>query len=177
MMRNKNLYFWGVVLLAGIGLLVYGFLARPRVVVPSPTPTPTPVPSISSPLPTSSGFVGPTGLKSPASCTIAGEITYLEKGIYASTEDAKITWKNQDSSGRLIKWRSEPKDQLVIGPNLFANLNIPSGSWGITVGLPEKPTAKEYTLLASITYGQLINGNVEVKETACAGTVKVKLNF
>lgn len=176
---KKSLYIWGTVFVAGMILLIYGAVSRPNDLPPTPTGTATLFPSVMiSPTPIgTAGFVGPTGLKSPASCTIAGEITYLDKNIYSSTDNAMITWNNQDSTGRLVKWRSEPKDQLSIGPNLFANLDIPDGSWRLSVGLPVNPVAKEYTLFASITYGQLINGNVEVKEVACTGVTKVKLNF
>lgn len=179
-MRNKNIYFWGVVLLAGVVLLIYGSVVRPGV---APSPTSATVvrnslePSTAVIVSPRGEFIGPTGLKSPANCVIGGEIVYIDRSIYSSTDEAMITWKNQDSSGRLIKWRSEPKDQLSIGPNLFANLNIPDGSWRISVGLPAEPVAKEYTLWASVTYGQLVNGNVEVKEVACTGATKVKLNF
>jgi hypothetical protein len=184
---KKSFYVWSAILLAGISLLVYGaFFGPDDLPKITPTPIPTPTQSVTeSPIPTASptvastpeGFIGPTGLKAPASCSIGGEINYLEKRTYASSPDAKISWKNVDSSGRLIKWQSEPADNLSIGPNIYANLRVPDGEYGITVGLPENPLAKEYTLRASVTYGQLIKGNVEVKEVACSGKTKVKLNF
>lgn len=182
-MQHKNIYFWGIILLAGLALLVYGSVSRPeirRTPTSSPSVTGTPefsaTPSVQA-TSTPEKFESFVGLKEPASCLIAGEITYLDKSTYASTDNALISWRNVDSTGRLIKWRSKPADNLSIGPNIFANLDIPDGDYGLTVGLPGKPIAKEYILFASVTYGQLINGNVEVKEVACSGFTKVKLNF
>lgn len=184
-MRHKNVYFWGVILLAGLALLVYGSVSQPVIVrAPTPSPTVTSTPeSSATAIPnvqvtaTPEKFESFVGLKGPANCLIAGEIVYLGKSTYASTDNARISWRNVDSTGRLINWRSVPADNLAIGPNIFANLNIPDGDYGISLGLPDKPVAKEYLLYASVTYGQLINGNVEVKEVACAGFTKVKLNF
>lgn len=174
---------WGIVLLAGLALLVYGSVSRPevwRTLTPSPSVTGTPefsaTPNVQA-TSTPEKFESFVGLKEPASCLIAGEIIYLNKNTYSSTDNALISWRNVDSTGRLINWRSEPADNLAIGPNIFANLDIPDGDYGLTVGLPENPLAREYLLYASITYGQLIKGNVEVKEVACSGFTKVKLNF
>lgn len=184
-MRHKNIFFWGIILLAGLALLVYESVSRPEILrtpTPSPTVISTPessattIPNVQA-TSTPEKFESFAGLKAPASCLVAGEITYLDKQTYAASDNAMITWKNVDSTGRLIKWHIEPSDKLAVGPNLFANLDVPDGSWRLTVGLPTQPVAKEYTLSASITYGQLIKGNVEVKEVACAGTTKVKLNF
>ncbi len=186
-MKNSNVYMWAVIFLAGIALLVYGSISRPEILrMPTYSPKATstsefsPIVNGTPPAkvsPSPEKFESFAGLKAPASCLVAGEVTYLDKKIYSSTDNARISWKNVDSTGRLIKWRSEPADNLAIGPNIFANLDIPDGDYGISIGLPEKPVAKEYILFASVTYGQLINGNVEVKETACSGFTKVKLNF
>lgn len=183
MLKNKNLYFWGVILLVGVVLLVYGSVSRPEILrTPTPSPSVTDTPEFSATpnvqaTATPEKFESFVGLKEPASCLIAGEITYLDKNTYSPTDNTLISWRNVDSTGRLINWRSVPADNLAIGPNIFANLDIPDGDYGITVGLPEKPVAREYLLYASITYGQLIKGNVEVKEVACSGFTKVKLNF
>ncbi len=197
MSSKKEIILWVLVAAIGVTVIGYGSWSRPvkyvengkpiETVSPSvsvspfssPTakpkatsiPTSTPVPM---PIPTPTGFVGPTGLKMPASCIVGGEIEFMEKNISASRE-AKISWKNVDMHGRLIKWAIEPEDELVVGPNLFANLPVPDGSEGLTVKLPESPKAKTYFLTATITYGQMEKGAVVVKEVKCSGQVKIIL--
>lgn len=120
--------------------------------------------------------MGLTGLKEPASCTVGGSIDFLSRNIFSS-KDAKITWKNVDIQSRQIHWTITPNDGLAIGPNIFANLKVPEGSEVLTVGLPANPKAKTYKLTASVTYGEFVNGNVVVKETACTGSVAVRLKY
>ena len=183
MMKNKkNLVFLGVVVLVGAGLILYSNLSRPVKYVgpsvspdveqsPIPTPTPRPVPSL-----TEEPFSSLHGIKSPATCQISGETNFIDQKTYSS--NTKIVWQNVDSQGRLINWHVSPKDNLAIGPNIFANLTVPGGEYeNLTVRLPENPASKTYLLTASITYGQIIKGDVKVKEVNCTGQVKVNLNF
>ena len=186
MENKKNFIFWIIVSLVGIGLVSYSYLSKPisnlgsdtSVVSPSSSPSisSSPSPSISA-LPSEEPFLGLGGIKSPATCQIQGEVLFGSKDSFSS-RDSKISWQNVDSQGRLIFWHISPKDNLAIGPNLFGNLTVPNGEYeNPTVRLPENPIAKSYLLTASITYGQIIQGDVKVKETDCTGKIKVDLNF
>lgn len=138
---------------------------------PQETPRPSPKTEISEP------FLGLNGVKSPAACQVYGEIEFTSNDSFISRE-SKISWQNIDSRGRLIKWHVNPDDKLIVGPNIFESLPIPEGQYqNLTVRLPAKPIAKTYLLTASVTYGQFVKGNLEVKETNCTGTIKVNLNF
>ena len=178
MLKNKkNLIFGGVIAIVAAGFIVNGYFLTPADNI-EPTPgqnvvqdaTPTPVQA-------EEPFSGLNGIKSPATCQIGGEVDFYDKDTFSSM-DSKISWQNVDSQGRLINWRISPADNLKIGPNLFANLTIPDGEYeNLTVRLPENPISKNYLLIASITYGQFIQGDLKVKETNCIGQVKVNLNF
>lgn len=187
-MENKRaLFFWVVVILAGVGLISYSYFFRPGdgTVTPTAGPDLTVSPILdqsptSSPRPnmkeTEEPFLGLRGITSPATCQISGEANFSSPDSFSS--NTKISWQNVDSQGRLIKWHISPKDDLAIGPNLFANLIIPNGQYdNFTIRLPEKPVAKAYLVTASVTYGQIIKGDVKVKEVNCTGQVKVNLNF
>ena len=191
MENKKNLIFWGGALLVGAGLIFYSYISAPvkqteqpvdNGVVQSPVSTATPnsafspVPSLTT-KPTEEPFIGLRGVKAPATCQVGGEINFSDKNTFSS-KDLKISWQNIDSQGRLIKWRISPQDGLMIGPNIFANLNIRNGEYeSLTVRLPENPISKTYLLTASVTYGQIIQGDVKVKEANCSGQVKVNINF
>ena len=189
MSGKREIILWVLAATIGVAVIGYGSWSRPVKYVKNGEPVETVSPSVSispfssptakpkatsSPIstPAPTGFVGPTGLKAPASCIVGGEIEFMEKNISASRE-AKISWKNVDMHGRLIKWATEPEDELVVGPNLFANLPVPDGSEGLTVRLPESPKAKTYFLTATITYGQMEKGAVVVKEVKCSGQIKI----
>jgi len=185
MSSKKEIILWVLAATIGVAVIGYGSWSRPVKYVKDGKPVETVSPSASvspfssptakpeaTPIPTPAGFVGPTGLKAPASCVVGGEIEFVEKNISASRE-AKISWKNVDAHGRLIKWATEPEDELAVGPNLFANLPVPDGSEGLTVRLPESPKATTYFLTAIITYGQMEKGAVVVKEVKCSGQVKI----
>ncbi|MEK7121102.1 MAG: hypothetical protein AAB857_00165 [Patescibacteria group bacterium] len=182
MENKKNLIFWGAIAIVGVGLILYGYFLRPVrdeeqpnnpdiVQSPIPTPTLTPVPAS-----TKEPFSGLNGIKAPATCQISGETNFTDLKSYSS--NTKISWQNIDSQGRLINWRISPKDDLAIGPNIFANLTVPSGEYeNLTVRLPENPISKTYLLTVSVTYGQIIQGDVKVKEVNCTGQIKINLNF
>lgn len=192
---NKNFILWGlIVLTSSVGLLVwYGYFitsdlslpghdvilptneATPsETLMPSPEVTPRPSAPVSS---TQEPFLGLNGVTSPATCQVGGEVRFTATDSFLSL-DSKISWQNIDSRGRLIKWRISPDDKLAVGPNIFESLPLPDGQYeNLTVRLPEKPVSKNYLLTASVTYGQFVKGNLEVKETSCTGQVKVNLNF
>ena len=192
--NKKNLIFWGGVMVLGLGLVLVIYFAKPAgygeqttgpatgsVVVQNPNFTVSPESSSSPqatprPSATEEPFVGLNDIKAPAVCQISGETDFSDSKLYSS--NTKISWQNVDSQGRLINWRISPTDNLAIGPNIFANLTVPNGEFeNLTVRLPENPVAKSYLLTASITYGQVIQGDVKVKEVNCSGQVKVNLNF
>lgn len=194
MKNRKSFIVLSFIVLAGLGLLAwYGFfesdldgpdLILPTIqvipdetAVPSPEPTPRPSPSPALSSPTPEPFSGLNGIKSPATCQIEGEVEFTADDSFRS-KGSKISWQNVDSRGRLIKWQVSPDDKLAIGPNIFESLPLPDGQYeNLTVRLPEKPISKNYLLTASVTYGQFIKGNLEMKEASCTGQVKVNLNF
>ncbi|OGN10067.1 MAG: hypothetical protein A3J46_06910 [Candidatus Yanofskybacteria bacterium RIFCSPHIGHO2_02_FULL_41_11] len=171
MLKNKNLIIWVVVAVAGAGLILYSYFSKQA---ENPESTATPLPTAS---PTEEPFSGLHGIKSPATCQVGGEINFSSSDTFSSN-GSKISWQNVDSQGRLINWHISPRDDLKIGPNIFANLSVPNGEYqNLTVRLPENPTSKIYALTASVTYGQFIKGDLKVKETNCTGQIKVNLNF
>lgn len=182
MVNNKKLIFGGIIAVVVVGFIINGYFSDPAgdteptvgsdiVQEPTPTPTPTPAPSV-----TEEPFLGLHGIKAPATCQISGEANFSALDSYSS--NTMFAWQNVDSQGRLVNWRVSPNDDLKIGPNLFANLDIPNGSYeNLTLKLPENPVSKTYLLTTSITYGQIIQDDVKVKETDCVGQIKVNLNF
>ena len=181
--------FFGGLALIGSGLVFYVYFLRSvKIAGPSvesgleqssiitSTPSESPLTSL-TPRPTPEPFLGLNGVKAPATCQIDGQIDFLDWTTF-STKNSKISWQNVDSQGRPLNWKINPQDDLKIGPNLFANLVIPNGTYdNLTIRLPDNPIAKQYTLTTSITYGQFIGGDLKVKETNCAGEVRVNLNF
>lgn len=193
MENKKNFVFWG-----GAGVLIIGLVSvvyftkpaknveqiaeptnRPDVIQSySPTPASTIIPTKSNnpATTTKEPFIGPNGIKAPAICQVSGKAEFFDLGSYSS--NTKISWQNVDSQGRLINWRISPKDNLAIGPNLFANLIVPDGQYdNLTIRLPENPVSKTYLLTASVTYGQFVEGDLKVKEVNCSGQAEVRINF
>lgn len=195
MNNNKNLILWGIVILIGLGALIWSGFFRsdsddPDVILLTPTntievtPSETAVPSLEPTLKpsvsvtvTPEPFLGLNGVKAPATCQVEGEVEFTANDTFKS-KGSKISWQNVDTRGRLINWFISPNDQLAVGPNIFEILPLPDGQYeNLTVRLPEKPVSKDYILTASVTYGQFIKGNLEVKVAKCTGQVKVNLNF
>jgi len=183
---KKIPYILALIAVVIIGAVVWITVGHDGNPVSSTTPEPSaqgtasasPQPGQStSPKPGTSGFIGLTGLKEPATCTVGGTVEFLKPNLFSSSENTKITWKNVDIQSRQIHWKITPNDALSVGPNIFANLSVPDGSENLTVGLPAKPVAKSYKLTASVTYGQMVNGNAVVKEAACSGSTTVRLKY
>lgn len=143
--------------------------------------TPTPSGAVSgSPTPTSingsqAPFIGLTGLKYAATCKLEGELVFIAPNI-SENKNARITWNNVDISSRNITWTITPKAELGIGPNLFANLKLPNGTETVTARLPEDSKTL-YRARASVGYGEMVNGNVVVKNAACSGEVVIRKAF
>ena len=79
------------------------------------------------------------------------------------------------SNTRFINWKIYPDDEtLKVGPNIFAELDLPNGERDFGVTFTPPAVAKQYTLTASVTYG-VINqaGAEEIKEAPCIGSAKV----
>lgn len=137
----------------------------------SPTPTPTPTPSKSVSIAPSKQPQIPNKYP-PAECSLSGSIAYISPTLYEN-HNAAIAYKNIDSVARQIKWSVFPQDGLSVGPNLFSGLPVPDGTEDVTVGLPQNPISKQYTLTAKVTYGRFINGNEVIKEAQCGGKITV----
>ena len=112
----------------------------------------------------------------PAECSVSGSIKYLEPGLYENNE-ALIEYKNIDSEARLVKWTITPNDDLSVGPNLFAAIPIPDGAEDVTVGLPDSPVSRNYVLTAAVTYGKIVNRNLEIRESSCSGQIPISIKF
>ena len=154
----------------------------------SPDPSSTASPSVSSsPLPSVSSQVGATVpwnlLPKEASCTLRGEVRYLNANTY-DNQDALFIYSGIDHPGRNIHWTVTPEDGLAIGPNIFTKMPIPNGESLVGVTLPANPKYKRYELRAVVDYGRLIDdkgnivtvgGNVKVFQKQCSGKTTVIL--
>ncbi len=180
-MKNKALIY-AIIVILGIGLLWFADVSRDKRSVStdgtgneniasgsisggdvSPTPSESEYPEIANKYP-------------PAECSLAGNIKYLEPGTYENLE-ANINYKNIDSKARHIIWTISPKDDLSVGPNLFSRLFLPDGTEDVTIGLPDYPKSKNYTLTAKVTYGRFVKGNLEIKEASCSGQIPVEISY
>ena len=207
-MNTKFLKLFGLVIILGLGFFVFSLINKhkePPLVENSPSfsPLPSPSPSSSpkfspsprvSPTPTvadGGDFSGlhrqtlvPTSvpqekLTGPGSCELSGgRIVFLEPNFYAHKQ-AFLSYKNIDSPARLIFWRILPDDgALLVGPNIFADLELPEGRTDLSVTQYKKETAKHYTLSASVAYGIFKNGAVVgTAEAVCKGEIKVDFNY
>lgn len=173
---NKNIIFWVIVLVAGLGFIISANIFRDTnptgnlpVLIQTPSPTLEP---INQPAPRPTGLTG-----TKATCQLGGEIRFVKQNLY-ETRGAKITYQNVDDPTRQIFWKSEPNDEaLAIGPNLFEDLLLPSGQREIGVSLKNNPTSKSYALTAAITYGvKNSNGDIEVRNTDCIGKITVDMS-
>ncbi|MBI4160756.1 MAG: hypothetical protein HY506_02500 [Candidatus Yanofskybacteria bacterium] len=177
-MIKKQTILWLIVLAVGIGLVSFSYFSKDTItpVGDSPSPEASPTPTPPGAQSSESPYPNIINKYPPAECVLSGEIDYLEPSIYQS-RDSVITYKNVDSKARHIVWTVSPKDDLSVGPNLFARLPIPDGSESISVVLPAEPLAKDYTLTAQITYGVFIKGNLEIKTANCSGKIPVNIKF
>jgi len=182
-MTNKKTIFWVAVLAVGIGLTWYGSSKKeaqnPKDIIVDITPSSSVTPGLSpaiSPTPLSSQQPEFLNKYPPAECSLTGNITFISPTIYEN-KDADIIYKNIDSIARHIIWMVSPEENLSVGPNLFVNLPLPDGVEDVTVVLPNNPRAKNYIITAKVTYGVLINKNLEIKEASCTGQIPVEIKY
>lgn len=147
-------------------------------------------PVVNVPMPSSDGrttFVGEPVpwhlLLADASCELKGEIKYLNSKTY-DNQDAMFIYRGVDNPGRNVIWTVSPKDDILIGPNIFSNIPIPNGESLLGISLPKNPIAKRYELTAKIQYGRLVDekgdfvfagGTVKNFEKQCKGKTVVVL--
>lgn len=153
--------------------------------VPTPRPQPSqtwPKPSVTS-TPQSSGQtlvqtpVPANLITGPATCQLSGSINFINENLY-ETKGAKVAYQNVDDSSRLVFWKITPDDgALTIAPNIFANIKpLPNGETQVGVSLYETPTAKEYNLTATITYGvKQPDSSEKIERADCTGQVMVTI--
>lgn len=168
-------------MVAGAALLIFANIFRdkgPKSVVNNPQTT---VEATNSPQPQNSlipnAKLDTQASLSRATCQLSGSIRFIDENLY-ETIGAKIAYQNVDDKIRQIFWKSNPDDKiLAVGPNLFEDLEIPSGETEIGVVLEGEPTVENYTLFASITYGvKRSSGAVDVKIVDCSGKITVDVS-
>lgn len=185
---NKNTWIIAIIIVAGLALLWFANSNRDvrqdsnnpgAMQTQDLSPTASGSPAVTGsprPSPTATNSPKLTNKLPPASCQLTGSIDFLEKGLYQN-KNANIVYKNIDSVARGIIWTVTPQDDLSVGPNLFATLPVPNGTEDVTVGLPDNPKSKSYTLTAKVTYGWYTNGDFGIKEAPCSGKIPVNLKF
>ncbi len=167
------------------GLILAGFLIfffggnfsgpNPELVQTSPTPSGTVLVNSTAPTVTPIQKRATSNALKTAACQLSGGIRFIEENLY-ETKGAKISYQNVDDRIRQIIWRSEPDDgALIVGPNLFEELEIPNGEREVGVSLTKTATARDYILTARITYGFQENGRLEVRSADCSGKVTVTM--
>ena len=133
----------------------------------SPTPRPSVKPSPKpSPTPTPASYIIPK-------CWLGGEITF-EGGAF-KTSDAYFNYDQVADPHDFIRWTITPAGEDVsIGPNMFANLELPAGRDTITIGFNSgRPKYAEYTLKASIDYPVTFPDATKVLNALCSGETKL----
>lgn len=115
-------------------------------------------------------------LTKPAVCSIGGSMNFLTHDT-AVNYNPKISYTGVDSPARQIKWKVTPVDDLKVGPNLDAALELPDGESPVSVILPSSPVSKNYNLTVSMTYGRLVGEGVKVYEVSCSGQIGVTLSY
>lgn len=172
-MKVSKILFWFLVIMTGVGLMVFASVFRgPKTVKSSNTPTPS-LSQTTEPVFSPSGSISS---QKPATCQLEGSINFISDNLY-ETKGAKIKYQNIDSPARLVYWKTVPDDDpFRIGPNIFSGLQLPTGEREVGVSLAKTPVAKSYILTASVTYGVTDSRGVETIKTApCSGLVKVTL--
>ncbi len=116
-------------------------------------------------------------LTKPATCNIGGSVNFFSPNG-AENYGSKISYTGIDSPARQIKWKVSPTDDLKVGPNLDVSLELPDGESPVSVMLPSSPpVSKNYSLMASMTYGRLVGAGVRVYEVNCSGQINVTLSY
>ncbi len=110
-----------------------------------------------------------------ANCNVGGDVNFFSQS--SAQDSAKLDYTGIDNPNRQIIWHINPQDELKVGPNLAAQLELPDGSSMVTVTLPESPKSKKYILTASMTYGRQVGDNIKVDIANCSGSINVNLNY
>ncbi len=133
----------------------------------SPTPPPTGGPSPKpSPTPTPASYIIPK-------CWLGGEITF--EGDVFKTNNAYFNYDRVTDPHDFIRWTITPgEEDISIGPNMFASLELPSGRSVITIGFNSgEPKYTEYTLKASIDYPVTFPDATRVLNAICSGETEL----
>lgn len=133
----------------------------------STTTTQTPRPSAKpSPTPTSLSYIIPK-------CRLGGEITF-ENNVF-KTNNAYFNYEQVTDDHDLIRWTITPAgEDIRIGPNMFAGLELPSGQEIITIVFYSgKPKYAEYTLKASIDYPVTFPDGTKILNAVCSDETKL----
>ncbi len=136
--------------------------------LPSPSATDgqaTPKPS-AKPTPTPASYIIPK-------CWLGGKITF-EGGVF-KTNDAYFNYDRVTDKHDFVRWTITPAGEDVsVGPNMFAGLEIPSGRDTITISFNSgAPKYTGYTLKASIDYPVELPEGGKVLNAACSGETKL----
>lgn len=129
----------------------------------SAVPVPTPRPSTSTP-------------DSIPVCRIGGEINFISPTMYAN-DGNYLEYENIKDGAQLIKWTMTPTDDAGIGPNMFAQLPLPTGETFVSVTFYSPPKYREYKITGKITYYAMENGVEKTLEKDCSGETLVKINY
>ncbi len=199
---KRNTIFWIIIIAVGVLLFTLGTLDNNDNPEPSVSPTPTPT-SIITPTPTPK--INPTAtpddsrvpfegfpdqdlvgdsvpydqLPAVATCNLSGgEIVFSSPGV-AINNNAYIEYIGVDHPGRLFFWSTSPETdgELSIGPSIFSNLTLPDGQKNILVVNNTEDLAKEYKITASINYGRMVDGWIEMFTAQCSGEITVKFDY
>ncbi len=196
---KRNTTFWIIIIIVGVLLFVLGTMDNNDNPEPSISPTPTPATSVAPTTkvdPTATpdnripfdGFpdqdlVGDSipydQLPAIASCNLSGgEIVFSSPGV-AINYDAYIEYTGVDHPGRLFFWDTSPATdgELSIGPSIFSDLSLPDGQKNILVVNNTESLAKEYKITASINYGRMVDGWIEMFTAQCTGDITVKFGY
>lgn len=165
-------------------LLISGTVSPSPSFSNTPLPTPRPKPSATS-TPVSSGHslvqtpVPANLITGPATCQLSGSINFINENLY-ETKGAKMVYQNVDDSSRLVFWKITPNDgALMVSPNIFANIRpLPNSETQVGASLYKTPTAKEYNLTATITYGvKQPDSSEKIERADCTGQVTVTISY
>lgn len=182
-MNKKNIVtlivFMALLVAAYFFLSSFVLLGGKNTAVSSPSPSISISPSASSGIPPSakpSPNASPTPETPLAICRLGGEVVFISPNLYEN-RDNYLGYENINDTAQVIKWTVTPADDLVLGPNMFSRLALPSGKTLISVTLPAAPKAKTYEATARITYFKVVNGVEQTLETSCSDKTVIRINY
>ena len=199
---KRNTIFW--IIIIAVGAVLFTLCTLDKNDNPEPSVSPTPTPTL-TPTPTPIAKTNPTAtpddgrvpfdgfpdqnlvgdpvpydqLPAVATCSLSGgEIVFFAQGS-SINDNAYIKYTGVDHPGRLFFWSTSPENngELSIGPSIFSNLILPDGQKNILVVSNTENLAKEYKITASINYGRMIDGWIEMFTAQCTGDITVKFDY